>query len=90
MPSPAKKCERAAINTCEEKVTALWSRINGSLSDVRKIEAKEENRLLKFLSDENISQGLISIRVYELDGIIGGFWRFSADGAGSAVCYCLS
>ena len=22
--------------------------------------------------------------------IMGGFWRFSADGAGSAVCYCLS
>ena len=21
---------------------------------------------------------------------IGGFWRFSAEGAGSAVCYCLS
>ena len=50
-PSPAKKCERAAIITCEEKVTALWSWINGILSDVRKIENPPP---LKFLSDENI------------------------------------
>ena len=29
-------------------------------------------------------------RITELDCIIGGFWRFSADGADSAVYYCLS